>query len=162
MALFCKKNLFSPLPSSPLLDFTNALRPDSPSCKFRGQQNYSDNSEDPEDSESTEETESTEGTESAEGTEAPVSEPREPVPANRPAPNSDRHSYCLLRAQTAKACRYLPKLLGLYSRFALLRMTPFRVACQVGQAVAACPLWGTPGFTPIRTGLGITASACSE
>ena len=90
MALFCKKT-FLPLPSSPLLDFTNALRPDSPSRKFRGQQNYSENSE------GTEGTESTEETESTERTEATVSEP-----------GSDRHS-CLSPSSTGlQACAPFP------------------------------------------------------
>ncbi len=63
---FAKKAFFSSSPPPCKLNkvsFPNALRPDSPSRKFREQQNYSENSE------------STEGTESAEETEAPVSEP---------------------------------------------------------------------------------------
>ena len=58
------------------LNLPNALRPDCPSRKFRGQQNSSEHSE------STEETESTEGTESG----------RAGIPA------------CLLSVQAAKAC----------------------------------------------------------
>ena len=106
MALFCKKHF--PSRASPLC-FLNALRPDSPLPKFREQQNSSESSESTEsterteltegtegteDAESTEDSEETERTEPAEGTEAPVSEQREPVPANRPAPASDSHS-CL-------------------------------------------------------------------
>ena len=48
------KKLFSSRPPSPA-SFTNALRPDCPSRKFRGQQNYSENSESAEETESTEE-----------------------------------------------------------------------------------------------------------
>ena len=67
MALFCKKTFFCrfPLPVS----FANALRPDCPSRKFRGQQNYSENSESTEETESAEGTEPSENSESAEGTE---------------------------------------------------------------------------------------------
>ena len=64
---FAKKAFFSSSPPPCKLNkvsFANALRPDSPSRKFREQQNYSENSE------STEGTESTEETESAEETEA--------------------------------------------------------------------------------------------
>ena len=90
---FAKKAFFSSSPPPCKLNkvsFANALRPDSPSRKFREQQNYSENSE------STEGTESTEETESAEETEAPVSEPA-----------SDRHS-CL----SSCAC----KAVGLYAK----------------------------------------------
>ena len=97
MGSFCKKTFSSRSPS--LLSCTNTLRPDCPSRKFRGQQNYSENSE------------STEETESAKRTEALVSEPREPVPANRPALihgyvmefRQGRHS-CL---PCLNSCRYL-------------------------------------------------------
>ena len=58
MASFCKKTFF--LHSSPLVNFTNALRPDCPSRKFREQQNSSENSESTEETESAERTESTE------------------------------------------------------------------------------------------------------
>ena len=87
MALFCKKTFSSrsPLPVS----FTNALRPDSPLRQFREQQNSSENSE------------STEETESAKKTEALVSEPREPVPANRPALI---HSYVMEIRQGRQEC----------------------------------------------------------
>ena len=58
MGLFCKKSFFFP-PLFPV-SFTNALRPDCPSRKFREQQNSSENSE------GTEHTEGTEGTEHSE------------------------------------------------------------------------------------------------
>ena len=63
MASFYKKSFFLPLPSPRKLNkasFTNALRPDCPSPKFREQQNSS------EDSESAEETESAEHSENPE------------------------------------------------------------------------------------------------
>ena len=75
------------------LNLTNALRLDSPVWEFRDQQNSSEHSE------------------SAKRTEALVSEPREPVPANRPALI---HSYVMEIRQGRQeclpclnACRYL-------------------------------------------------------
>ena len=58
MGLFCKKSFFFP-PLFPV-SFTNALRPDCPSRKFREQQNYSENSESAEGTESTEDPEDSE------------------------------------------------------------------------------------------------------
>ena len=61
MALFCKKTFSfrSPFP----LSFPNALRPDCPLRKCRGQQNSSENSEETESTEETEHPENSEGTE---------------------------------------------------------------------------------------------------
>ena len=92
---FAKKAFFSSSPPPCKLNkvsFPNALRPDSPSRKFREQQNYSENSE------------STEETESAEETEAPVSEPA-----------SDRHS-CLSPRGQAQPPTLEHRPTGLYSR----------------------------------------------
>ena len=64
LALF--RNLYFFHLHSPLLvSFTNAFRPDSPSHKFRGQQNYSEDSESTEGTESTEETEDPDNSEMA-------------------------------------------------------------------------------------------------
>ena len=67
MALFCKKTFSfrSPFP----LSFPNALRPDCPLRKCRGQQNSSENSEE---TESTEETEHSEDSDNSEMTAFPV------------------------------------------------------------------------------------------
>ena len=55
MGLFCKKSFFFP-PLFPV-SFTNALRPDCPSRKFREQQNSSESTEETESSESAEDSE---------------------------------------------------------------------------------------------------------
>ena len=66
---FAKKAFFSSSPPPCKLNkvsFPNALRPDSPSRKFREQQNYSENSESTEGTESAERTESTEHSDNSE------------------------------------------------------------------------------------------------
>ena len=119
MGSFCKKTFFRPLLSPRKLNkasFPNALRPDCPSRKFPGQQNYSENSE------------STEETESTEGTETTVSEPgRAGILA------------CFLRAQAGKTCAPFPPTCPLACRPKGLHL-PVDRGAQVATSIPACPL----------------------
>ena len=119
---FAKKLFFFPLPFPCKLNktsFTNALRPDSPSRKFRGQQNSSDNSE------------------STEGTEAPVSEPgRAAIPAT---PNQSHASAAPPAARPTPSARDSPASHRCLAapRYSCTRIGPAGCPCAITAPVSS-------------------------